>query len=170
MPTVIGVRFKSAGKIYYFSPDDLAITTDDCVIVETSRGVEYGEVVIAPREVSEEEIVPPLKNVIRIATAEDKEKIQLNHQKFWVGVCFAHAVSPSAKRSASSVARIRLFVVFMADSFPFLLHVFGKPARSPIICSMVLPKARTPFSIKGKHFAELKLFIKKSTGNCLHCR
>ena len=75
MPTVIGVRFKPAGKIYYFSPDDLAITTDDCVIVETSRGVEYGEVVIAPREVSEEEIVPPLKNVIRIATAEDKEKI-----------------------------------------------------------------------------------------------
>ena len=81
MPTVIGVRFKPAGKIYYFSPDDLAITTDDCVIVETSRGVEYGEVVIAPREVSEEEIVPPLKNVIRIATAEDKEKIQKNEQK-----------------------------------------------------------------------------------------
>ena len=81
MPIVIGVRFKPAGKIYYFSPDELQINASDHVIVETSRGVEYGEVVIAPREVSEEEIVPPLKSVIRVATAEDHETIQLNHQK-----------------------------------------------------------------------------------------
>ena len=81
MPIVIGVRFKPAGKIYYFSPDDLPVTTDNHVIVETSRGVEYGEVVINPREVAEEEIVPPLKSVIRIATEEDREQIKLNRQK-----------------------------------------------------------------------------------------
>lgn len=81
MPTVIGVRFKPAGKIYYFSPDDLAITTDDHVIVETSRGVEYGEVVIAPREVDESAIVSPLKSVIRVATPEDEQKVAVNHQK-----------------------------------------------------------------------------------------
>ncbi len=81
MPTVIGVRFKPAGKIYYFSPDDLAITTENHVIVETSRGVEYGEVVINPREVSDEEIVPPLKSVIRIATPEDDQKVAINRQK-----------------------------------------------------------------------------------------
>ena len=81
MTEVIGVRFKKVGKVYDFDPVNLKVDKGSHVIVETNRGVEYGEVVIAPREVSEEEIVPPLKNVIRIATAEDKEKIQLNHQK-----------------------------------------------------------------------------------------
>lgn len=79
--TVIGVRFKEAGKIYYFDPSDLEITTEDHVIVETARGIEYGDVVIGAKEVEENEIIPPLKKVIRVATAEDEEKVLENKTK-----------------------------------------------------------------------------------------
>ncbi len=71
MITVVGVRFKKAGKIYYFDPDHLDIQKGDNVIVETARGIEFGHVVIGKREVSEEEIVSPLKKVLRIASSED---------------------------------------------------------------------------------------------------
>lgn len=81
MVTVVGVRFKKAGKIYYFDPDDIEIKLDDNVIVETARGVEFGQVVVAPKEVKEEEIVAPLKNVIRVATEEDIAKHQENKDK-----------------------------------------------------------------------------------------
>ncbi|NLT95138.1 MAG: stage 0 sporulation family protein [Clostridia bacterium] len=81
MPIVIGVRFKPAGKIYYFDPDNLEIKVNDKVIVETARGIEYGYVVIGPREISEEEIVPPLKKVLRIATPEDTEQVKANEAK-----------------------------------------------------------------------------------------
>ena len=71
MASVIGVRFKNAGKLYYFDPGSFWPTAGDAVIVETVRGVEYGEVVTGVKEVSDELIIPPLKRVIRIATAED---------------------------------------------------------------------------------------------------
>jgi cell fate regulator YaaT (PSP1 superfamily) len=74
MISVVGVRFKKAGKIYYFDPDEIEIKKYDNVIVETARGLEFGEVVIGIREVSEDDIVSPLKKVIRIASNEDKEK------------------------------------------------------------------------------------------------
>lgn len=61
MYDVVGVRFKKAGKIYYFDPGDLSIQKDDFVIVETVRGVEYGKVVIAPKQVDEHDVVLPLK-------------------------------------------------------------------------------------------------------------
>lgn len=61
MYDVVGVRFKKAGKIYYFDPGDLQIQKDDFVIVETVRGVEYGKVVIAPKKVGEHDVVLPLK-------------------------------------------------------------------------------------------------------------
>ncbi|MTI70845.1 MAG: stage 0 sporulation family protein [Firmicutes bacterium] len=73
MVKVVGVRFKKAGKIYYFSPDEIDIKKDDSVIVETARGVEFGTVVVGPKEIKEEELVSPLKNVLRIATEEDIE-------------------------------------------------------------------------------------------------
>ena len=73
MASVIGVRFKNAGKLYYFAPGNLWPTAGDAVIVETVRGVEYGEVVTGVKEVSDEMITPPLKKVIRIATAEDAQ-------------------------------------------------------------------------------------------------
>lgn len=81
MVTVVGVRFKKAGKIYYFDPGDLPIKVGDKVIVETIRGIEFGEVVVGIKEVPEEEIVAPLKKVIRIATPEDIEHYYENKKK-----------------------------------------------------------------------------------------
>lgn len=78
MPTVVGIRFKKACKIYYFDPADTGVAKGDFAIVETARGVEYGEVVIGPREVEEKDIVSPLKPVMRKATAEDDNKLVEN--------------------------------------------------------------------------------------------
>lgn len=81
MINVIGVRFKQAGKIYYFSPEELPIEKGNYVIVETARGVEFGECVIRIKEVKEEEIVSPLKSVIRIADERDINKHKDNKEK-----------------------------------------------------------------------------------------
>jgi cell fate regulator YaaT (PSP1 superfamily) len=81
MVTVIGIRFKKAGKIYYFDPDNISIHAGECAIVETERGVEFGEVVIGPKEVSEDEIIAPLKKVLRTATDEDTQKDVENKAK-----------------------------------------------------------------------------------------
>jgi cell fate regulator YaaT (PSP1 superfamily) len=78
---VVGVRFKKAGKIYYFDPDDLEIEKDSYVIVETIRGIEYGKVVIAKKQVDEEDIVLPLKKVIRIADHKDRLQVEENKRK-----------------------------------------------------------------------------------------
>ncbi len=74
MSKVIGVRFRQAGKVYFFAPGDFQIRRGDHVIVETARGVEYGMVVFAPREMPEETIVQPLKDIIRVATPEDDKR------------------------------------------------------------------------------------------------
>lgn len=81
MTKVIGVRFRQAGKIYFFSPGKLHIKQGDKVIVETARGVEFGSVVAGPKEVKDEEIMQPLKSVIRIATEEDKRTEEKNREK-----------------------------------------------------------------------------------------
>lgn len=81
MTKIIGVRFRTAGKIYYFAPGSLDIKKGQNVIVETARGVEYGHVVIGIREVPDSEVVQPLKAVIRIATPEDDEIVEKNHLK-----------------------------------------------------------------------------------------
>ena len=78
MPTVVGIRFKKACKIYYFDPAESGVAKRDHATVETARGVQYGEVVIGPREVDESSIVPPLKPVMRKATAEDDLKLAEN--------------------------------------------------------------------------------------------
>ena len=78
--TVVGVSFKDAGKIYYFDPGDIELEEGDNVIVETSRGVEFGEVVITKKEISEDELVAPLKKVKRRATLKDREKYEKNQQ------------------------------------------------------------------------------------------
>ena len=81
MIKVVGVRFKKAGKIYYFDPGEIEIPNNDFVIVETVRGIEFGHVVLGPREVDEGEIVAPLKDVLRVATDEDFEIDRENKQK-----------------------------------------------------------------------------------------
>ena len=81
MAKVIGVRFRQAGKVYFFSPGKLHIKQGDKVIVETARGVEFGSVVSGIKEVSDETIMQPLKSVIRIATEEDKRNEERNREK-----------------------------------------------------------------------------------------
>ena len=81
MQTVVGIRFKEAGKIYYFGPGELDLQKGDDVIVETVRGVEYGMVVIGPREVEDDKIVSPLKIVKCKATPADREKVKENRRK-----------------------------------------------------------------------------------------
>jgi cell fate regulator YaaT (PSP1 superfamily) len=89
MATVIGVRFKKAGKVYYFDPCDIWPRPGNNVVVETARGIEFGEVVTGAREVSDDQIVSPLKKVLRIATEEDEHRAEYNAQreKDAFGVC-----------------------------------------------------------------------------------
>ncbi|WP_102029485.1 PSP1 domain-containing protein [Salirhabdus sp. Marseille-P4669] len=81
MVEVVGIRFKQAGKIYYFDPGMLELTTEDYVIVETVRGIEFGKVVIAHKLVDEDDIVLPLKRVIRVADEKDKVTVLENKDK-----------------------------------------------------------------------------------------
>ena len=81
MVRIIGVRFRKAGKIYFFSPADMDIKVGQHVIVETARGVEYGNVVLGPKDVEESKVVQPLKTVIRVATPEDDLAEEKNKEK-----------------------------------------------------------------------------------------
>lgn len=81
MTKVIGVRFRKAGKVYYFSPGEMEIKTGEHVIVETARGVEYGYVVLGTHEVDDKKVIQPLKPVIRMATEADEEIEKKNKEK-----------------------------------------------------------------------------------------
>ena len=81
MTTVVGVRFREVGKIYYFDPGELTLNPGDNVIVDTARGTEFGTIMIGNRQVEDEEIVQPLKIVRRMATADDAERVRSNREK-----------------------------------------------------------------------------------------
>ena len=81
MIEIIGIRFKEVGKVYYFSPNGKKVAAGDKVIVETARGVEWGEVVIPNRKIDDSNVVQPLKSIIRIATADDERTIVENEAK-----------------------------------------------------------------------------------------
>lgn len=81
MANIVGVRFKEVGKVCYFDPVNLDVKKDDCVIVETARGIEMGRVVFGTKSVSEEEIIKPLKSIIRIADEHDMEIKKSNEEK-----------------------------------------------------------------------------------------
>lgn len=81
MVTIVGVRFKKAGKIYYFLPSEETLTIDDGVIVETARGVEYGTIVIGPKEVAKDSLVMPVKEVMRKATPKDLQQLEKNEER-----------------------------------------------------------------------------------------
>lgn len=81
MVNVIGVRFRSVGKVYYFAPGEFTVRRGDHVIVETARGIEYGQVVLGNKEVEESKVVQPLKAVLRIATPEDDAQEAENKQR-----------------------------------------------------------------------------------------
>ncbi len=81
MVKIIGVRFRNVGKIYYFNPKSFQIKQGDHVIVETARGVEYGTVVLGPKEVDEKDVIQPLKDVIRLATPKDDAREESNRKR-----------------------------------------------------------------------------------------
>ena len=81
MAEVVGVRFKEVGKVYYFDPDGHTLKKGDKVIVETARGIECGEIAMDNRDVNEDEIVKPLKKLLRIATEDDLKKVEENKEK-----------------------------------------------------------------------------------------
>ncbi|MBQ9807954.1 MAG: stage 0 sporulation family protein [Ruminococcus sp.] len=81
MKEIVGIRFKSVGKIYYFSPGDIDARVGDHAIVETVRGVECGEVVIANRQIDDDQISSPLKPIIRIATPADMKTVERNKER-----------------------------------------------------------------------------------------
>lgn len=76
MPIIVGIKFKKTNKIYYFSPENLEFVEGEGVIVETARGIEFGTVVITPREVEDSKIVPPLKPIMRKASKDDYKKLE----------------------------------------------------------------------------------------------
>lgn len=96
MVTIVGVRFKKAGKIYYFLPGEETLTIDDGVIVETARGVEYGTVVIGPKEVAKDSLVMPVKEVMRKATPKDLQQLEKNEER--EEKAFARCLEKIAKR------------------------------------------------------------------------
>ena len=81
MPLVVGVSFRRVGKVYYFDPGDIQLREGDFVIAETARGVEFGEVVLDPREVPDSELVAPLKRVVRLATGDDLGREAANRER-----------------------------------------------------------------------------------------
>lgn len=81
MVKVVGVRFKNAGKVYYFDPDELDIKLNDNVIVETARGMEFGTITMDVTDIKSEDVVQPLKKIVRIANAEDIKRHADNEKK-----------------------------------------------------------------------------------------
>ena len=111
MTKVIGVRFRTAGKIYFFSPGKLEIKTGDKVIVETARGVEFGSVVTGPKEVEDDKITQPLKSVIRLATEDDKKK----EEKIKELQDFISRFSANASKSKQATSRKRALEKIQLD-------------------------------------------------------
>lgn len=81
MPLVVGVAFRKVGKVYYFDPGEIELHEGDFAIAETARGIEFGEVVLEPRTVPDEELVAPLKKIVRVATSADKEREASNRER-----------------------------------------------------------------------------------------
>jgi cell fate regulator YaaT (PSP1 superfamily) len=121
MQRVIGVRFRQAGKIYFFDPLDFEVKRGNYVIVETVRGIEYGQVVSGIRYVKDDEVVLPLKPVIRIATEQDKKQVEENQKaaKSAMGVCLEkirnHGLEMKLVDAEYTFDRNKIIFYFTAD-------------------------------------------------------
>lgn len=121
MYNVVGVRFKTAGKIYYFDPVDFPVEQDQHVIVETARGIEYGKVVIGKKSVGESDVVLPLKKVIRIADDADARTVEENKsaasQAFTIGLekIKAHQLKMKLVDVEYTFDRNKIIFYFTAD-------------------------------------------------------
>ena len=109
MAVIVGVKFKGNNKLYYFAPGELSLNIGECVIVETSRGVEYGTVVVANKEVEEKRVVQPLKPVLRLATDEDRAQIAKNEAK----------VADAVKAAAEKIKKHKLEMKLTGAEFTF---------------------------------------------------
>lgn len=78
MVIIVGVKFRSSGKVYFFDPGDFQLKTGDHVIVETARGMEFGEITSEPQEMSEKSVIRPLRKVVRIADSNDEKRHEEN--------------------------------------------------------------------------------------------
>lgn len=121
MILIIGVRFRKSGKVYYFDPTNLDIKKNDHVIVETARGVEYGTVVLSPKEVTDDKVIQPLKPVIRIATPEDdaisaeNERKEKEAYKVCLEKILKHELEMKLIDSEYTFDRNKLLFYFTAD-------------------------------------------------------
>ena len=121
MILIIGVKFRKSGKVYYFDPSGLSIQKGDHVIVETARGVEYGTVVLGPRNIEDDKVIQPLKSVIRIATGEDNDINYENQlkEKEAFDICFEkikkHGLEMKLIDSEYTFDKNKLLFYFTAD-------------------------------------------------------
>ena len=148
MTKVIGVRFRQAGKIYFFAPGKYHIEEGEHVIVETARGVEYGHVVLSEREVEDDKVIQPLKAVIRPATVEDDEREAKNREKDLASVF---------------KTRIELRQIGVRDEAKIRggIGVCGRP----LCCATYMPEF-VPVSIKMAKEQNLSLNPTKISGVC----
>ena len=96
MTKIVGIRFRTAGKIYYFDPADFDLDMAMHVIVETARGIEMGTILIPPKEVDDDQVVSPLKPVIRVATDEDEKTVERNKERKR-GICHLQGENHQAR-------------------------------------------------------------------------
>lgn len=121
MIVIIGVKFRKSGKIYYFDPIGMPVDTGNHVIVETARGVEYGKVVLAPKEIPDDQVVQPLKPIIRIATEDDDRTAEENikSEKEAFQICLEkiqkHQLEMKLIDSEYTFDRNKLLFYFTAD-------------------------------------------------------
>ena len=166
MVKVIGVRFRNAGKIYYFDPLDLDIEVGQNVIVETARGIEYGHVLIAPREVDDSKVIQPLKAVIRLATPEDDEIERKNKEKEKDAfkICLEKIAKHKLKDLASVFkTRIELRQIGVRDETKIMGGI-GICGRS--LCCHTFLSEFAPVSIKMAKEQNLSLNPTKISGVC----
>lgn len=121
LTTVVGVRFKRAGKIYYFDPGRLELRPGDHVVVETARGNEYGRVVLKPQLIPPDQVSSPLRRVVRIATQEDREQVRENKQlgadalRLCTACCIEHGLDLRVIDVEYTLDRSRVTIYFTAE-------------------------------------------------------
>ena len=165
MIKVIGVRFRTAGKIYFFDPLKFDIKKGDCVIVETARGIEFGTVVGEPRMVEEENVIQPLKPVIRIANERDREYTFDNNKVLFYFTADGRIDFRELVKDLASVfkTRIELRQIGVRDETKILggIGICGRP-----LCCHTHLSEFVPVSIKMAKEQNLSLNPTKISGVC----
>ena len=155
MVNVIGVRFKPAGKTYYFDPLDMDIHSGDNVIVETSRGIEYGSVVMDKHELDSENFQKQLKGVVRIATEEDTERYRKNKEfeKEAYKICFE-----KIKEHGLEMKLVEVEYTFDGNKILFYFTAEGRIDFRELVKDLaVVFKTRIEFAIPRNLFWYMRL-------------